>query len=328
MVDWLARQCVGGDNAAEREAVDVIIPSWKPGEKFLRLLSMLEKQTWPVGKIIVMNTEKAFFPAAATAFHKIEVHHISKDQFDHGGTRNAGVSYSRAPYFLMMTDDAVPRDRFLIERMVGAMKSDKRIGAVYARQLATRESGFDERIARIFNYPPRSVTKDSGDLPALGIRAYFQSNVCCLYRRDVFEQVGGFLPHAIFNEDMVYCASMLRLGYASRYAADAKVYHAHRYTGFQQFRRNFDLGVSQAQHPEVFEGIPSEGEGLRLVRRSVYIILKKGRFRLLPVLFWRCACKYAGYVLGKHYKSLPAFLPGFLSMNRSYWKKKRNKKEG
>ena len=41
--------------------VDVIIPTYKPGKKFSRLLRMLELQTYPVRKIIVMNTEKAYW---------------------------------------------------------------------------------------------------------------------------------------------------------------------------------------------------------------------------------------------------------------------------
>ena len=37
------------------------------------------------------------------------------------------------------------------------------------------------------------------------------------------------------------------------YEAEARVLHSHNYTNMQQLRRNFDLGVSQAEHPEVFE---------------------------------------------------------------------------
>ena len=57
-------------------------------------------------------------------------------------------------------------------------------------------------------------------------------------------------------------------GYAVAYAADAKVIHSHNYSCMQQFHRNFDLGVSQAEHPEVFEGIKSESEGIKLVKQT------------------------------------------------------------
>ena len=35
--------------------------------------------------------------------------------------------------------------------------------------------------------------------------------------------------------------------------ADARVIHSHEYTYRELIRRNFDQGVSQACHPEIFE---------------------------------------------------------------------------
>ena len=67
---------------------------------------------------------------------------------------------------------------------------------------------------------------------------------------------------------------MIQKGYSVVYAADARVYHSHNYSGRQQFHRNFDLGVSQAEHPEIFEGVPSEGEGIRLVKRSLGYLIR------------------------------------------------------
>ena len=84
-----------------------------------------------------------------------------------------------------------------------------------------------------------------------------------------------------------------------------RVYHSHNYSCMQQFHRNFDLGVSQAEHPEVFEGVPSEGEGIRLVKKSMAYLLKTGHVWLIPGLFLQSTSKYAGYFLGKRYKKLP-----------------------
>lgn len=67
-----------------------------------------------------------------------------------------------------------------------------------------------ERYGRYFNYPAKSQVKTKKDLSRLGIKTYFASNVCCAYRRDVFEKQGGFISHTIFNEDMIYAAGSLR----------------------------------------------------------------------------------------------------------------------
>ena len=69
-----------------------MIPTYKPGKKFSRLLKMLQRQTWPVGKIIVMNTEKSFWNEHGfEGIKNLEVHHLTKEEFDHqdivqGGT--------------------------------------------------------------------------------------------------------------------------------------------------------------------------------------------------------------------------------------------------
>ena len=41
--------------------VDVVIPVYKPGKKFIELMSRLAKQSMPVSKVIVMNTEEKYF---------------------------------------------------------------------------------------------------------------------------------------------------------------------------------------------------------------------------------------------------------------------------
>ena len=60
---------------------------------------------------------------------------------------------------------------------------------------------------------------------------------------------------------MIFAGGLIQKGYAVAYAADAKVIHSHNYSGVQQFHRNFDLAVSQAEHPEVFSGGSFRGRG-------------------------------------------------------------------
>ena len=101
-----------------------------------------------------------------------------------------------------------------------------------------------------------------------------------------------------------------------------KTYHSHNYSGRQQFHRNFDLGVSQAEHPEIFEGVPSEGEGIRLVKRSLGYLIRTGHFWLIPQLIWQSGMKYAGYFLGKRYRKLPRKVVLACTMSPYYWNRK------
>ncbi len=75
--------------------------------------------------------------------------------------------------------------------------------------------------------------------------------------------------------------------------------------GLMQFHRNFDLAVSQADHPEIFEGIRSETEGIRLVKETARHFLKEGKPWILVELVWKSGWKFLGYRLGKQYRRLP-----------------------
>ncbi len=161
--------------------------------------------------------------------------------------------------------------------------------------------------------------KSAADLDRLGIKTFFCSNVCAAYNREIYEQIGGFVKKAIFNEDMVYAGHAVTAGYCIAYAAEAKVRHSHNYTCMQQFHRNFDLGVSQADHPEVFEVVSSEHEGAKLIKSTIRHLEKTKKWIQIPYLILSSGCKFIGYKLGKHYRSLPAPLVRWCSASRSYW---------
>ncbi|MBQ7582509.1 MAG: glycosyltransferase family 2 protein [Lachnospiraceae bacterium] len=288
--------------------VDVVIPAYRPGQKFIRLITMLDAQTVRPDKIIVMNTEEKWWSERlmeqlGQAAARLEVHHLSKEDFDHAGTRNEGISHSEAAYVVLMTDDAIPYDTELLSHLLAPF-SDPEVSAVYARQLAGEKAKIAERFSREFNYPDRSEKKSLKDMERLGIKTFFCSNVCAAYRRDLYDRLGGFAAPAIFNEDMVYASGLLDQGYAVYYAADAKVIHSHAYSNRQQLSRNFDLAVSQALHPEVFDRVRSESEGLRFVCRALTYFTKHGRpFAILPFMI-TTVNKYYGYRMGRRFLSL------------------------
>lgn len=306
------------------ERIDIIIPVYKPDTMFLTLIERLERQNIAIGQIIVMNTEQKYFDRLlyGTSFQKehrnLVVKHLSKREFDHGKTRNIAVQHSDADYFIMMTQDAVPADEHLVEELIRQVRQDK-VAVAYARQLAAETSSEIEKYARNFNYPDQEAVKTREDLGRLGIKTFFCSNVCAAYDRKIFDELGGFVKHTIFNEDMIYAAKAVEAGYGIAYAAKAKVFHSHDYTNMEQFHRNFDLGVSQAEHPEVFEAYSSESEGIRFVLQLVRHLREKGHCRQIPHAVIQSGFKYIGYLFGKHYRSLPRKMVLRMSGSREYW---------
>lgn len=307
------------------QEVDVIIPVYKPGKEFVALIDRLEHQTVPPHRILLFNTEEKYWEAfqydnpRRKRYENIRVWHISKREFDHGRTRREAVKKSKTEIFVMMTQDAMPADEFLLERLISPLEQSD-IAVSYARQLPRDHAGLTERYTREFNYPRESRIKSAADIPELGIKTYFCSNVCAAYRRDVYEKQGGFPRRAIFNEDMIYAAGCIRAGYRIAYTAEAEVIHSHQYTNREQFHRNFDLGVSQAEHPEVFESVPSESEGIKLVKRTAAYLKENGESRQILPMCVTSIYKYFGYKLGKNYKKLSFRRIMKYTMNKEYWK--------
>lgn len=305
----------------EQIKIDVVIPTYHPGEEFLRLVSRLEKQKYPVHCIHVINTETGEFPAEVLEkYENITVTHISPQQFDHGATRDMGARMSKAEIVLFMTQDAVPADDELTASIINAFE-DPEVGIAYGRQLPAKDCRIIERYTRSFNYPKDSKVKQKDDLPQMGIKTYFCSDVCAAYRKSIYESLGGFIDHTIFNEDMIMAGQEIQAGYKVAYVAEARVIHSHNYGCIQQMRRNFDLAVSQMDHPEIFEGIRSEDEGIRLVKKTAVYLFHIKKPWLVAELVIKSGFKYLGYRLGRRYQSLPQWLVLKLTMNPRYWDK-------
>lgn len=306
------------------EKADIIIPVYKPDGKFLTLIEKLGKQSVLPNRIIIMNTEQKYYDRLiyGTSFQKehrdMVVKHLSRREFDHGRTRNRGVQYSDTDFFIMMTQDAVPADEYLVERLLEQLGKEN-VAVAYARQLAAEDSSEIEKYTRNFNYPEQSKIKTKADLETLGIKTFFCSNVCAAYNRKIFDALGGFVKHTIFNEDMIYAARAVEAGYGIAYTAEARVVHSHDYSNREQFQRNFDLGVSQAQHPEVFAAYPSESEGIRLVRQLIRHLRESGHRSQIPHVVMQSGARYIGYQLGRHYRALPDKMVVRMSNNREYW---------
>lgn len=309
-----------------RDRIDVIIPVYHPDKKLEKLIHRLNTQTRKPEHVWFLQTmtdsdEDARVRTILDKADRASVIPVVKDEFDHGGTRHQGALHSEADYMLFMTQDAVPVKDNLIETLHEAFAADQSVAVAYGRQLPDESVGVIERYTRSFNYPPTSYVKDKRDLERMGIKTYFCSNVCAMYRRDIYKELGGFVSRTIFNEDMIFASSVIGAGYKIAYRADAEVIHAHKYSYWQQLTRNFDLGVSQRQYRGIFEEVKSESEGVRLVKDTAKYLLKRGKWHRIPDLVIQSGCKLIGYKLGLRYESLPKGLVKRLSMNRAYFEK-------
>lgn len=325
------------------ERPDVIIPVYKADKKLERLLRMLFRQTVRPAKIILMNTEAEGFTVKDLRARvekvarkednknlapvKVQIVAVEKKNYDHGGTRNLAVtSYGENEFFLCMTQDVIPADTFLIEKLLRCFE-DVRVGAAYARQMAEEGASFTEQYLRLHNYPTKSCKKTKEDMELLGIKTYMISNACAMYRKSTYERLGGFVTNTIFNEDMIFGAGLIEDGGAICYCAEARVYHTHNYGLKAQFKRSFDLAVSQAEYDEIFHKVSSEKEGMRYVKRAAQFCMAQHRYGDLVRFLADAVARYMGFFFGKHHRFLPKGVINACTLQPAYWEKKKRDQE-
>ena len=302
--------------------VAVIIPTLNGGEVWLRCLDALRQQVPQPDCVMIVDSGSSDDTDKAAVEAGFELVRIAKGTFDHGGTRQMAAERLAAfDVLVYLTQDAVLASPNALARLVASF-SDPKVGTAYGRQLPRQGSAAIEAHARLFNYPPQSNTRTLAAKAHMGIKAAFTSNSFAAYRATALAAVGGFPESLILGEDMVVAARMLQAGWAVAYVAEAQVWHSHRYTWLQEFRRYFDIGVMHQDQAWILRdfGKP-EGEGGRFVR-SEFAYLKDHAPWLLPSAFVRTLAKYLGYKLGQHSSSLPLSIKRKLSMHRGFWAKR------
>lgn len=300
--------------------ISVIIPTYHPSQAFKDVIKSLVKQTAKVELIIIDSSkDKGLIYELTMPFGIKKIIKIRPEDFNHGSTRNLGLSASKGEIVVYLTQDAMPADNRCVEKLIQPILDDHSVGASYGRQLPRKNAGPVEAHARLFNYPSCSEVKTFFDKERLGIKAPFVSNSFSAYRKEVLLSIGGFPSHVIMCEDMYAAAKLLLNNWKVVYCADAMVYHSHNYTILQEFRRYFDIGVFHDKEKWILQTFgKAEGEGLKFMVSEFKYLLKKNPF-LIPSAIIRNMMKFAGFRLGLLEHSMPLWLKQRLSMNRGFW---------
>lgn len=306
--------------------VGLIIPTCNGGANWLRWLEAFEKQEAKPYHRLIIDSASSDATVDLAKRYGFDVISIKKEDFDHGATRQSGFEELKhdAEIIIFMTQDAILAGTDSLKKIIDPFK-DPIVGAVCGRQLPRKNAGAIEAHARLFNYPEKSSVKSIADADNIGIKSVFISNSFAAYRSDALMAVGGFPIKHIFAEDMYVAAKMGLKGYKIAYSSDAKVYHSHSYSYFEEFQRYFDNGVFHAREPWIQEKYGGAGgEGLRYIESEIKYLGSRKPY-LIPSSIIRNGLKFIGYKLGKHERYIPVRLKRKFSMNSAFWRKTTGK---
>lgn len=302
-------------------SISVIIPTLNAEKYIFSLLTNIWAQNLKPSEILVIDSSSDDNTRTIAESLNARVITINREAFDHGGTRNYAVKRTYGDIIILMTQDALPLDRYFIENLITPLGYDS-VPLSYGRQVPRDDADPIESFVRKYNYPEESIIKDLHQIPALGIKAFFCSNVCSAIRRSEFEEIGGFPENIIMNEDMILAAKLILKGYKVAYQSSAKVFHSHNYSLKEQFQRYFDIGVSINRNRWLMKNISTESEGIKLLKEQTKYLIVEKKLPFVIYGFLQAMVKYSGYRLGLAEVKLPLKLKRSFSMHKGFWKDK------
>lgn len=103
------------------------------------------------------------------------------------------------------------------------------------------------------------------------------------------------------NEDMYFAYKLINAGYRIKYCADSEVYHSHRFTFKQLYKRYYDTGVFFKQNP-YFLNYKSNESGFDLAKYVFKRALEEKNIKVLLRILPDFAIRFIAKYLGQHSK--------------------------
>ena len=274
--------------------ISLIIPTLNAERELPILLDALFSQKRQINELIIVDSASTDNTVKiCKANEKVRLIQIERKDFDHGRTRDMALRESIGDIVVFMTQDAVPANDEFLENLIAPLAEDK-VAVSTGRQLPKRDATRMEQLVRSFNYPPESHIRSKADVPKMGIKTFFCSDVCAAYNREIYLELDGFEYPLKTNEDMFFAAKAIENGFRVAYAAEALVYHSHNFTLREQYKRNYIQGYEMERHKELLSHVSKNHEGLKMVKYVSKELLKRWELLSFVCFGFDCCARLTG----------------------------------
>ena len=239
----------GGGTSGLDPMVSVVIPTKNAGEEFASTLEAIGAQRNIYHEIIVVDSGSTDSTVELAHRFGANVFQVAPESFDHGRTRNFGLSQASGEFCVLLSQDAVPVGESWLPALLEPF-SDDQVAGVSARMDAREDA----------DPMGRWETESHGELMGNFVQKYgvqpwdcFSSltreerlrvtcfnNVCSALRRGVWEAL-PFRPGS-FAEDMDWAVRVLAAGHRIAYNPRARVVHSHDRPPGYHLRRHYVSG--------------------------------------------------------------------------------------
>ncbi|MDP8259980.1 MAG: glycosyltransferase [Candidatus Gygaella obscura] len=169
---------------------------------------------------------------------------VSRNEFNHGLTRNLGMMNSKGENVFFLTQDAIPIGKDWMRYILNMVNSDSSIAGVYCDQVLNDNVSFFE-CWQLSNYLPEnsriSFIDDKDYYNTISPKERLEfcrfDNVCSCIRRSVWTKVP--FRKMSFGEDLDWGKRIIETGLKIAFCKEAKVLHLHSYSLIGILTRSF-----------------------------------------------------------------------------------------
>jgi len=306
----------------------IVIPTVNAGAGFEELLKGLFAQEASFDyEVLVIDSGSTDGTAELARRYGAFVHRRPRDEFEHGATRNLGVSLTSGEYVAFIVQDAVPLDERWLAAMVENLETDELVAGVYGRQVPRPESGPLARVL-VNGWPTASLQRREQCVIGPGEYSKLSpterrslatfDNVSSCVRRSAWEEIP--FDRTGFGEDVRWGKKVVEAGYKIVYEPRSAVLHSHERGALYDLRRHY---VDGEIHLDLFDlaSTPNLLLWLLNVLRTwahLYLCLRRdgmakgGTPRLALLALRHAVFSQTGAYLAVKRRRLPASLDLFL----------------
>ncbi len=316
-----------------RVLVTVLVPTLDGGARFLRVLDGIARQETDFDfDLLVVDSGSTDGSDAAAERAGARLVRIPKSDFNHGLTRNLGISESRGEIVALLTQDAVPVGAAWLKPLVDAFSRDDRVAGVYCRQVPRPDCNplSRERLRRWAATRPDPVVQEP-----CGPDEWDRLRPMERLMRIAFDDVASSLRKSVwrkhpyekrsFGEDLAWGKAVILDGYRIVFEPRSAVEHSHNngpwyelrrlYSDHDNLRKLVGLRLIPDLKALLRESIHGPGHYCKAIFRDPEVkpLLKLPWMLYSPIFCW---AELLGQYLGGKSERFLEKVPGFRAVDR------------
>jgi rhamnosyltransferase len=224
----------------------LVIVTKNGGVLFEKVIGGLVQQSiWHQTEFIVVDSGSTDQTIDIAKKAGARVFEIPPNEFNHGLTRDLGISFATCEAVVLMVQDAVPADKYLLESMLNQFE-DPEVAGVYAKQVPQLSADLLTK-RNLNSWLTGRNEKESKKIQSL---QWFEAlapmdkylfcnfdNVCSAVRKSIWQNI-NFGPVA-FGEDIDWAKRVLKNGHKIVYEPKAAVVHSHDRPLSYEYKRTY-----------------------------------------------------------------------------------------